>query len=139
MAVQSRAQGGCKMTREEHYRCDPDNLAKKLAEAHTISVSARRTDLFAADRTSQLVVKLGKQVAPPDQKGDLTFEVVPVDRNGHMDLGPADIPLARLNVYNASHELIWVTTLDGQPEIPWNADVIELLKHFQAEIVGSKA
>jgi hypothetical protein len=134
----SSAQARCKLEREEHYECDRDVFAKRLAEAKVIRVDASRLDLFAADRTKQLVQKLGKQVAAPDEHADLAFEVAAVDRSGKIDFGPKDIPLARLNVYDTEHHLVWVETLDGQQEIPWSADVIELLKRFQADIAGSK-
>ena len=132
------APAGCKMTRTEHYRCNRDAFEKKLAEAKVIRVDAGRMDLFAADRTQKLVEKLGKQVATADQHADLAFEITAVDWTGHMELGTADIPLARLNVYDPNHHLVWVETLDGQQEIPWAADVIELLKRFQADIAGEK-
>jgi hypothetical protein len=135
-AVQAHA--GCKMVREEHYDCDRDVFTKKLAEAKAIRVDAGRMELFAADRTQKLVRKLGKQVATPDEHADLAFEIAAVDRSGKIDFGPADIPLARLNVYDTEHHLVWVETLDGQQEMPWSADVIELLKRFQADIAGSK-
>ena len=134
----SHGQARCTMEREEHFRCDRDAFETKLADAKVIRVDAPRADLFAKDRTEQLVAKLGKQVAGPDQRADLTFEVAAVDRNGRMDFGPHDIPLARLNVYDPEHHLVWVETLDGQAEIPWTADVIELLKRFQADVAGSK-
>ncbi len=129
---------GCRIVKEEHYRCNRDYFAKKLAEAQAIGVDTGRMDLFAAERTQQLVEKLAKRVAAKDERADMVFEIQAVDRNGHMGLGPADIPLARLNVYDASHRLLWVETLDGQPEIPWSADVIELLKRFQADLAGDK-
>jgi hypothetical protein len=132
------AHAGCKLVKNEHYECDRELFAKKLAEASVVRVDAGRMELFATDRTEKLVRELGKQVAAEDQRADMVFEVAAVDRTGQIDFGPHDIPLARLNVYDAEHHLVWVETLDGQGEIPWSADVIELLKRFQASVAGSK-
>ncbi len=132
------AHAGCKLQFEQHYICDSGVFAKKLADAKLIHVQAGRTDLFGADRTGQLVTKLGKQVAAADQPADMTFEILPVDRGGMMDFGPHAIPEGRLNVYDADHQLVWVETLDGDGDAPWTADVIELLKRFQAHVAGSK-
>ncbi len=132
------AHAGCKLVKSENYQCDRELFAKKLAEASVVRVDAGRMELFATDRTEKLVKELGKQVATEEQHADLVFEVAAVDRSGQIDFGPHDIPLARLNVYDTEHHLLWVETLDGQGEIPWSADVIELLKRFQASVAGSK-
>lgn len=138
MSLGVYAHAGCKLQFEQHYVCDSTVAAKKLAEAKIIHVQTNRTDLFAADRTGQLVTKLGKQVAATGQPADMTFEVVPVDHGGMMDVGPHAIPEGRLNVYDTDHQLLWVETLDGDGDAPWTADVMELLKRFQAHVAGSK-
>jgi hypothetical protein len=132
---------GCKVEKEEHFQCNREAFVKRLAEAHVIRTDTGRMDLFAKERTGQLVEKLGKQVAGPDQHADLVFEIDAIDRNGRINVGPGDIPLVRLNVYDpaegdGNRHLIWVETLDGQPDVPWAADVVELLKRFQADIAG---
>jgi hypothetical protein len=138
MSLATNAHADCRLQFEQHFICDQAVLQGKLAQAKVIGVVAGRTDLFATERTGQLVTKLGKQVATADQHTDMTFEVLPVEHNGSMSFGPQGMPLGRFNVYDADHQLVWVETIDGNGEMPWTADVIELIKRFQAHVAGSK-
>ena len=93
-------------------------------------------DLFAAGEIRRLAPSLGLTVVTGEQKPDLILDLEPVDRSGRIDFGPADVPLATLNIYDPAkgtgrHSLIWVETFIGQQDRPWPSVVKGLLQQFQ--------
>lgn len=129
---------GCTLDFQNHYTCNRDAFQQRLAAAKTARVDTDRLDLFAHKHTQDLVESLGKTVVTPEQRPDLIFDLVPIDRTGRLDLSPAAIPLATLTVYDTSmgagaRSRIWVETIDGDADKPWPGIVTELLRKFQVD------
>ena len=127
----------CVLSREDHFRCDPDVLRKHLQAAHTIRVVTDRMDRFGAAEVRKLVEATGKQVSKAGQPPDLIFDLAPVDRNGRIDVGPGTVALATFSVFDPGlgegrQGLIWVETYDGSEARPWPAVVTDLLRQFQS-------
>ena len=120
----------------EHYLCDAPAFQSRLAQAHTVRIDTDRMDLFGRKQMEALVTGLGKQVAAPEQRPDLVFDIAPVNRSGRIDFGPGDTAIATLTVYDAARGagrggLIWAETFDGQEDRPWPAVVVDLIRQFQ--------
>lgn len=142
--VQARAQtppeAGCTVSSRDHYNCRHDEFAHLLAQAKTVRVSTGRMDLFGKQQMTRLVNDLGKQVVTADQRADLVFELEWIDRSGRIDIGPSDVAVGRLNVYDplrgeGDRGLVWVETFDSGEQTPWPAITASLIQHFRAHLV----
>ena len=128
------AEGGC--TRQKNtYTCDWEAFRRLLPHMHSVTVETQPMDLFTAGQLRRLVSSLGKNVAAQDQPADLTMLLAPVEPSG-IDFGPADRPLATLQIYRGndvtgSRKRLWVETFSGQPDRPWPTTVHSLIEQFE--------
>jgi hypothetical protein len=107
-----------------------------LQSAHVIAVEHAQIDRFTGRQLEQLVTRLGKTLASPDNPGELTFDIVPTDEHG-IDIGPADKPVLQLEVHDgptSAGKLLWVETLRGDPDRPWPANVHDVIEQFAARL-----
>lgn len=133
-----QVRAGCTLDFQHHYHCERDGFQSRLAAARTVRVNTDRMDRFAQTQTDKLVESLGKTLATPEQRPDLVFELVPVDRTGRVDMSPAAVALATFTVYDTAmgtgpQSRIWVETVDGDPDKPWPGIVTDLLRKFQQD------
>ena len=138
--AQTPPEPGCTVSSRDHYDCKRDEFAHLLAQAHTIRVDTARLDLYGKKQMTQLVDQLGKQVAEDDGHADLIFELEWIDRSGRIDIGPSDVAVGRLNVYDplrgtGDRALVWVETFDSGEQTPWPAIATSLIKHFRSHVV----
>ena len=121
------------------YTCDWNAFRQRFAAARTVTVQAlpvAAVDRVTAQRLRELVETLGKNVAPPEEPGDLTFRIAAANSSGIV-MGPADQRLATLQVYargtdGGAPTLLWVETYTGQGDRPWPMVVNALANQFQA-------
>jgi hypothetical protein len=120
----------------DHYLCDAAAFQRRLALSKTVRVDTARMDSFGNKRMTDLAGSLGKQIAAKEQRPDLILDLSYIDRSGRIDVGPADVALATLSVYDPSkgagkRGLIWVETFDGQEDRPWPSIVVDLIRQFR--------
>ncbi len=118
------------------YTCDWQAFRARFAAVHTVAVASQPMERSTERQLHELVAALGKSAVSPEQPGDLMFRIVPATDTGVV-LGPADQPLARLEVVvpgpnGGRGTLLWVETLVGQADRPWPAIVAALLNQFEA-------
>jgi hypothetical protein len=116
------------------YTCNFGAFHHAFHRAKTISVEASPRDRAALSQLQELVGQLNRSVAPEGQ-GDLIFSVLPID-NGAILVGPADLDLATLRIYERGPEgghgeLVWSETYRGQADHPWPSTVHALLMQFR--------
>ena len=138
--AQTPPEAGCTVSSRDHYDCRRDEFAHLLAQSKTVRVTTGRMDLFGKQQMTGLVNDLGKQPVTGDQHADLVFELEWIDRSGRIDIGPSDVPVGRLNVYDPSRGagdrgLVWVETFDSGEQTPWPAIAASLIQHFRAHLV----
>lgn len=139
--AQTQAAPGCTISKPDHYACDKDQFVRLLARSTTVRIDTGRLDLFGKKQMTNLVSELSKQVATPEQQHpDLVFELSWVDRSGRIDVGPSDVAVGRLNVYEPSRgqgdrSLVWVETFDSGEQTPWPAVTQALIQQFRRDIV----
>lgn len=138
--AQTQPAPGCTLSKPDHYACDKDQFLRLLARSTTVRIDTERMDLFGKKQMSNLLSQLGKQTVMPDQHADLVFELSWVDRSGRIDVGPSDVAVGRLNVYEPSRgqgdrSLVWVETFDSGEQTPWPAVTQALIQQFRRDIV----
>jgi len=116
------------------YTCNFGAFHHAFHHAKTISVEASPRDRAALSQLEELVPQLNRSVAAEGQ-GDLIFSVLPID-HGAITIGPADVELATLRIYErgsegAHGELVWSETYRGQADHPWPSTVHALLMQFR--------
>jgi hypothetical protein len=131
----AHAQTPCTLSRQV-YTCDQASFRAALASAHTIAVEARPRDRVSPPQLKELIVALGKTVAPAGSSADLTFSIIPLDNTG-INVGPSGTDLASLRVYGpstsgAQGEILWAETFSGQPDMTWPSVVHALIQQFRA-------
>jgi hypothetical protein len=120
----------------DHYVCDAAAFQHRLALSKTVRIDTDRMDLFGNKQMTKLAESLGKQVVAKEQRSNLIFDLSYIDRNGRISVGPADIAIATLSVYDPSRGtgksgLIWVETFDGQEDRPWPSVVTDIIRQFR--------
>jgi hypothetical protein len=119
-----------------YYRCDQAVFAKYLKDARTVAVESRPSDLATNKALRDLVRTLDKTETA--ESADLMFVLIKAPDAG-IYFGPNDRELASLRIYSrvrqiAQGQLIWVETLNGQPDTPWPTAVYDLIQQFKASI-----
>jgi hypothetical protein len=107
-----------------------------LKKSSVIAVEHGNIDRFTGRQLSELAERLGKTVASPDHPGDLTFVIAPATEHG-IDIGPADQPIADLQIYagpTSRGQLLWVETFRGDPDRPWPSSVHSVIDQFEARL-----
>jgi hypothetical protein len=120
----------------DHYICDSTAFQHRLALSKTVRIDTDRMDLFGNKQMTELAESLGKKVAAKEQRPDLIFDLAYIDRTGRINVGPADIAIATLSVYDPAkgagkRGLIWVETFDGQEDRPWPSVVTDIIRQFR--------
>ncbi len=133
------AEGGC-TRQKDTYTCDWEAFRRVLPHMRSVTVETQPMDLFTAGELRRLADRLGKNVAARGQPADLTFLLAPVEPSG-IDFGPADRPLATLQIYRGNdmtggRKLLWVETFSGQPDRPWPTTVHALIQQFETRLGG---
>lgn len=129
--------GGCTRSKST-YTCDWAAFQRLLPHTRSVTVEMQPMDLFTAGQLRKLVGSMGKLVAAQDQPADLTMLLTPVEPSG-IDFGPADRPLAMLQVYQGNsltggRKLLWVETFSGQPDRPWPTTAHALISQFETRL-----
>jgi hypothetical protein len=117
-------------------RCNWPAFRVVLASAHTIAVDHNQMDRFTGRQLSELVSRVGKNLAGPNNPGDLTFVIVPSGNHG-IDIGPAEKDVLQFEVHSgpaSDGRLLWLETLHGDPERPWAANVHSVIEQFEARL-----
>jgi hypothetical protein len=119
-----------------YYHCDQAAFARTLKAAWTVAVESRPINLAANKSLRDLVRALNK--TETSEAPDLTFVLIKAPDTG-INFGPGDRELASLRIYSRGPngergQLIWVETLDGQPDMPWPTVVYDLIQQFKASI-----
>lgn len=119
-----------------YYHCDQAAFARTLNEARTVAVESQPFNVATNQALRDLVRSLDKTEAA--DSADLTFVLMKAPDTG-INFGPNDRELASLRIYShgpkdARGQLIWVETLDGQPDMPWPMAVYDLIRQFKASI-----
>lgn len=130
---------GCTLEKQDYYQCDRAAFQHQLNLSKTVRVDSGRMDVYGRKQVTKLVESMGKTLVAPEQRADLIFQLTWIDRSGHIDFGPGDVAVARLNIYDPSRGsgdrgLVWVETLSGQEDLPWPSMVTQLLHQFQTHL-----
>jgi len=126
---------------KDTYSCDWGVFKKTLAAAKTVAIQSKPMDPGGDRQLRKLVGSLGKEaVVSPEERADLVMVLVPGESNG-IFFGPGGRALATLRIYGRGSlesrgPLLWVETLDGQPDIPWPSVVYQLVSQFQSRVTG---
>lgn len=141
LSAQNAPQPGCTLEKTDYYHCNSNAFQHLLAVSKNVRVDTGRMDSFGRRQMVKLVADLGKKLVAPEQRADLVFELMWIDRSGRIDFGPGDVAVARLNIYDPSRgrgeqSLVWVETLSGQQDLPWPSMVTQLLQQFQQHVAG---
>ena len=142
LCAQKAPEPRCILEKTDYYQCNSDAFQHLLAVSKNIRVDTGRMDSYGRRQMTKLVADLGKRLVAPEQHPDLVFELAWIDRSGRIDFGPADVAVARLNIYDPSRgqgerSLVWVETLTGQQDLPWPSMVTQLLQQFQHHVAGA--
>jgi hypothetical protein len=121
------------------YQCDWLAFKGTFDAARSVSVQSEPMDGHAGAELASLAGKLGKHVvARTDQPADLTFLMIPLNKNG-IYIGPGEENLGTLRIYTGRTAsdpgtLVWAETYRGTKDIPWPSVEFYLMQQFRARL-----
>jgi hypothetical protein len=121
------------------YQCDWLAFKSAFNAAKTVSVQSDAQDVHSDDSLRKLANHLGKTVVPrTDQPADLTFLMVPLNKNG-IYIGPGEENLGTLRIYSGRTvsepgTLVWAETYRGTKDVPWPSVEFYLMQQFKARL-----
>ncbi|WP_263378998.1 hypothetical protein [Granulicella paludicola] len=121
------------------YQCDWLAFKSAFNAAKTVSVQSEAQDVHSDDSLRKLANHLGKNVVPrTDQPADLTFLMVPLNKNG-IYIGPGEENLGTLRIYSGRTvsepgTLVWAETYRGTKDVPWPSVEFYLMQQFKARL-----
>lgn len=132
--AQAPVSAGCSVEKG-YYRCNQAAFLATLKDAKTVAVESRPFDRATTNSLGKLVRALDKTEI--SNSADLTFVLNRTEAEG-IFFGPSSRELASFLVYSRSTQgagkLIWVETIDGEPDMAWPIVVFDILRQFKAGI-----
>jgi hypothetical protein len=133
--AQAHTSPGCTVEKGD-YHCNQAAFVTALKEAKSVAVESQPFDRATTNSLSSLARALGKtEISAP---ADLTFVLIRTQAEG-IFFGPSERELASFLVYSrgpkgAGRQLIWIETLDGEPDMAWPIVVFDIIRQFKASI-----
>jgi hypothetical protein len=132
---QASSTPGCSIEKG-YYQCNRAAFLTTLNEAKTVAVESRPFDQATTNSLSRLARTLHKTEI--SDSADLTFVLIKTQAEG-IFYGPSQRELASFLVYlrdpeGAGRRIIWIETLDGEPDIVWPIVVFNIIRQFKTGI-----